>query len=383
MSQVKTEVKVSVKSVYLHKLFGFSNPIPGFEQLIQINEKAGPYVPEINPDYVFEPDMVARVMRSYAARENIMITGEKGTGKSSFVQQFCARLNIPLMVINGGPGLDETYLMGSKTIENGSVKAVDGVLSYCLRHGIPVMIDEIAAIKPSVLVSINDVLNGDKVITLKHHGLDPLTTPDELAGEAGNMTINRNPRFRLFATDNTGGKMSRDPRYSGVNMQNSAVRSRFTSFKMGFMHPALELKALLGATKGTLPAIVGKAMIELAIRIRASFETGNMSDTVSFRELQRWARKSLVYAIPNPEIVDSEGKPKLIPECAKAFVDAIFTGMEETDQAVAAELYELVFNTKLELPKEYTQTASSFMKELDGLDWGIEKSDDLETDIAA
>ncbi|HBP4951050.1 TPA: AAA domain-containing protein [Pseudomonas aeruginosa] len=367
---IMTQVKPSKKSIYVHKAFGFNDPIPGFEQMIQIDEVPSPYVPAINPDYVFEPDMVARVLRSYASSENMMFNGEKGTGKSSFVQQFCARLNIPLMTITGGPGLDETYLMGSKTIENGSVKAVDGVLSYCLRHGIAVLIDEIAAIKPSVLVSINDVLNGDQVITLKHHGLDPTVNPDDLAKVEGNMTIKRNPRFRLFATDNTGGKMSRDPRYAGVHTQNSAVRSRFTCFKMSFMKPALELKALLGSTKGILPVFVGRSMVELAIRIRASFEIGEMTDTVSFRELQRWARKSLVYAkFDANQLVD--GKPKMIPDCAKAFVDAIYTGMEESDQEVSANFYELVFGTELDLPNEYKATASKFLEQLDAgkLDW--------------
>lgn len=365
------QVNVAKKKVLIHEVFGFKNPIPGFEEPISIEAERSPYVPEINPEYVFDSDMVARVLRSYAARENIMLTGEKGTGKSSFVQQLCARLNIPLMTINGGPGLDETYLMGSKTIENGSVKSVDGVLSYCLRHGITVLIDEIAAIKPSVLVSINDVLNGDQVITLKHHGLDPTATPDELADAEGSMTIKRNPRFRLFATDNTGGKMSKDPRYNGVNTQNSAVRSRFTCFKMGFLSPALELKALRGSTNNILPVDTAKFMIELALRIRASFEQGDMTDTVSFRELQRWGRKSLVYGRHDPLLKDGNGGPRLMPDCAKAFVDAIYTGMEESDQDVAREFYELVFGSKLELPDEYRLTASAFLGELDGgtLNW--------------
>ncbi|MEN1648529.1 AAA family ATPase [Pseudomonas aeruginosa] len=370
------QANASMKSIYLHKAFGFNDPVPGFEDLIQIYATPSPYVPAINPDYVFEPDMVARVLRSYAASENMMFNGDKGTGKSSFVQQFCARLNIPLMTITGGPGLDETYLMGSKTIENGSVKAVDGVLSYCLRHGIAVLIDEIAAIKPSVLVSINDVLNGDQVITLKHHGLDPKINPNDLAEVEGNMTIKRNSRFRLFATDNTGGKMSRDPRFAGVHTQNSAVRSRFTCFKASFMKPSQELKALRGSTNGKLPAFVGKSMIELAMRIRASFEIGEMTDTVSFRELQRWARKSLVYAtFDATQLVD--GKPKMIPNIPKAFVDAIYTGMEESDQQVAANFYELVFGTKLELPDEYKATAGSFLEQLDGetLDWGDDEDE--------
>lgn len=214
------------------------------------------------------------------------------------------------------------------------------------------------------------MLNGDQVITLKHHGLDPTLNPDDLAKVEGNMTIKRNPRFRLFATDNTGGKMSRDPRYAGVHTQNSAVRSRFTCFKMSFMKPALELKALLGSTKGILPVFVGRSMVELAIRIRASFEIGEMTDTVSFRELQRWARKSLVYAkFDANQLVD--GKPKMIPDCAKAFVDAIYTGMEESDQEVSANFYELVFGTELDLPNEYKATASKFLEQLDAgkLDW--------------
>jgi MoxR-like ATPase len=368
-----TVQKISEKSVYLHKVFGFDKPIPGFEKTIQIPAVKSPFVPDIDPEYVFQPDMVARVLRSYAARENMGFIGDKGTGKTSFVQQFCGRLNIPLMTITGGPGLDEVYLMGSKTLENGSVKSVDGVLSYCLRHGICVLIDEAAAIKPSVMVSINDVLNGDQVITLKHHGLDPTVLPDDLAAQEGSMTIKRHARFRLFVADNTGGKMSRDPRFSGIQTQNSAVRSRFTWFKVTFMHPALELKALLGATKGALPIPVGKWMVEFAIRVRASFEQGDMSDTVSFRELKRWARKALIYGTPSETLTDEDGKPLLIPDNAKAFVDAIYTGMEETDQAVAREFYELVFGTTLELPKEHKETASSFLAELNAetLDWEL------------
>ncbi len=377
MTKVNAEKKPSQKSIYVHVAFGFAEPIPGFEQLIQIDAVPSPFVPKIDPEYVFQPDMVARVLRSYGARENMMFNGEKGTGKSSFVQQFCARLNIPLMTITGGPGLDETYLMGSKTIEDGSVKAVDGVLSYCLRHGIAVLIDEIAAIKPGVLVSINDVTNGDDVITLKHHGLDPTMTPDALAAQEGSMTIKRHKRFRLFATDNTGGKMTRDPRFSGVNTQNSAVRSRFTCFKMSFMKPALELKALIGSTNGALPVEVAKFMVELAIRVRASFEQGDMTDTLSFRELRRWGRKALMYGAQETNVM-AGSNPLFVPDCAKAFVDAVYTGMEETDQDVVREFYELVFGIELELPNEYSETAQSFLDGLDSgdIDWGV-------TDVAA
>lgn len=379
-----TNVQIAVKTIVLHEVFGLSEPIPGLPVELEIPATRSPYCPAINPFFVFTGDLVARVFRSYAARENIMLVGEKGTGKSSFVQQFCARLNLPLMVINGGPGLDETYLMGSKTLEDGTVKAVDGVLSYCVRHGIPVLIDEIASIKPGVLVSINDVLNGDQVITLKHHGLDPTVTPDQLALLEGNMTIKRSPQFRLFATDNTGGKVSKDARYNGVQTQNSAVRSRWTTFKVGFMKPALELKALMGATDNKLELTVAKQLVEFAIRARASFEMGELYDTVSFRELQRWGRKALVYGEWSDTLTDADDNPVWMADLDTAFVDAVYTAMEETDQAVIANIYELVIGTALTLPEEYSDTASKFLTDLENaeLDWGdLDAVDDV--DMAA
>tara|TARA_R110002124_G_scaffold128157_12_gene288662 strand:+ start:120 stop:1223 length:1104 start_codon:yes stop_codon:yes gene_type:complete len=358
-------MKTEMKKILLHEVFGFSTPIPGFEKPLEVPQEIHPFTPEIDPEYVFEPDMVSRVLRSYGSRENIMLTGEKGTGKTSFVQQFCARLNIPLMTICGGPGLDETYLMGGKSLESGSVKSVDGVLSYCLRYGIAVLIDELAAIKPPVLVSINDVLNGDQMITLKHHGLDPNMLPADLAKEEGSLRIKRHNRFRFFATDNTGGKLSKDPRYVGVNTQNSAVRSRFTCFKMGFLAPALEYKALLACTSNLLPSIIGKHMVELAIRVRASFEEGEMYETVSFRELKRWARKSLAYGSRDEVDLDSNGNPKIRPEIHKSFVDAVYTGLEESDQDMVTNTFELVFSTKLELTHEYTLSAKHHLASLE------------------
>lgn len=348
---------ITFTNAYLHELFGFDEPIQGFEDPIQIPAEKSPFVPDIDPGYVFTPDLVRRVLLSVGARENVMLVGDKGTGKTSFVQQFCGRLNLPLMSITGGPGLDETYLMGSKTIENGSVKSVDGILSYCLRHGICVLVDELANINPRVLVSINDVLNGDKRITLKHHGIDPELLPVELASLQGSMTINRHPMFRFFATDNTGGKKTGDPRYAGIMVQNTAVRSRFTNFKVGFMPADKELKALRQVTGDLMDVGTAAQIVELAVRVRKAFQQGEMEDTLSFRELKRWACKALAYGqrqtLTTPDFKD---KTVIMPCITTSFVDAVYAAMEEEDQEVVQELFHLTFGYALELPSEYDES---------------------------
>ncbi len=332
------------KEVYIHELFGFDKPLLGFEEPITIPAVAHPLTPTLDPDYVFSPSLVRRTLLSMSARESIMLVGDKGTGKSSYVQQLMARLNNPLLTINAGPGVDESYLLGCKTIEDGSVKNVDGLLSYAVRHGIPVLIDELCTLRPGVLVSINDILQGDNLITLKHHGIDPSIDPRSILDMEGTMSIVRHPAFRLFATDNTGGKSQKDGRFAGVNTQNSAVRSRFTSFKVTFMAPDKEVLALGKASGNQLAVETIKSMVELGFRFRQAFEQGEAHDNLSFRELKRWAKKSALYGDNN-----------------EAFVDAIYTNLESGDQLLAENLFNETFGIELELTEEYSTSAGDML----------------------
>lgn len=344
---------LQTKEVWVHELFGFDTPVKGFDkEPIAIPTEAHPLSPEIDKGYVFSKSQVRRFLLSMEARESIMLVGDKGTGKSSFIQQVMARMNLPLLAINGGPSLDEVDLLGCKTIKDVNVAYVDGILSYAFRKGVPVLIDELCTLKPGVLVAINDILQGDRVVTLKHHGIDPTLDPRELQNIEGSMSIVRHPFFRLFATDNTGGKAARDARFSGVHTQNSAVRSRFTSFKVVFMRPEDEVKALWNAVnegyseEEQVDRKLLELMVEFAFRFRAAFEQGESFDNISFRELKRWAKKYASYG-----------------DLDEAFVDALYTNLEDTDQQLAEELFTETFGRDLRLTEEFQISASSMLDE--------------------
>lgn len=331
-----------------HELFGFSQPLPGLDHPIAIPVDRHPLAPAIDGGYVFNEGMVRRTLLSMQTRDSIMYVGDKGTGKSSFVQQLNARMNRPLLSINAGPGVDESYLLGCKTIENGSVRAVDGVLSYAYRHGLTCLIDELCALRPGVLVGINDILQGDAVVTLKHHGIDPNLDPKQMLSLGNGMNLVRHPAFRLFATDNTGGKQQKDGRFNGSNTQNSAARSRFTSMKVGFMPADKELAALHGKLKaGVVEEVQAAMMVEFAFRFRVAFEQGEAFDNISFRELLRWGKKLETYGCVH-----------------ESFMDAVYGNLEESDQILAESLFEETFGTKLILTDEYAVSCS---KQLDAI----------------
>lgn len=338
---------VVTKEVYVHELFGFHAPLRGFEDPIEIATAPHPWTPAVDDAYVFNKSLVRRILLSMANDESIMLFGDKGTGKTSLVKQIMAKLNRPLLSINGGPALDEVDLLGCKTIENGDVKSMDGVLSYAYRWGIPVLIDELCTMRPGVLVAINDILQGDRIITLKHHGLDPKVDPKLLANKAGTLTILRHPSFKLFATDNTGGKTQKDAKFQGINTQNSAVRSRFTTFKVGFMSPDEEVLALSKILKQEFdeeeivdPDLLA-GMVELAFHFRVAYEQGESFDNISFRELRRWAIKLVDYG-----------------DISEAFIDGVYSNMEATDQQLAEELFHKTFGEELKMTEEYSVSAA-------------------------
>jgi len=333
-----------VETVMAHELFGFNEELKGVGMLpIFVGDH--PLVPKANEAHVFNKSLVRRILLSMKGGDtSYMLVGDKGTGKTSLITQLHNRLNKPMINITGSTGVDDTHLLGCKTIKNGDVQEVDGVLSYAYRHGLTCNIDEICTLRPGVLVGINDILQGDSVINLKHHGIDPNLNPRELLNVDGGMTIVKHPMFRLFATDNTGGKQQRDARFSGVNAQNSAVRSRFTSFKVGFMTPEEEMKALKGVADAyavkrkvtKMDDLFIQQLVEFAFRFRKAFAMEEACDNISFREIQRWAYKWMMYS-----------------DADDSFVDAIFTNLEETDRVLAIELFKSTFGRDLILPEEH------------------------------
>lgn len=325
-----------------HELFGFSQPLKGLEHPLPVPKVRHPLAPKIQDGYGFNESLLRRTLLSMSSRDSIMYVGDKGTGKSSFVQQICAVLNRPLLAITAGPGVDESYLLGCKTIEEGNVLAADGVLSYAYRHGLTCLIDEMCTLRPGVLVSLNDILQGDEVVTLKHHGINPKLDPRELVGLDNGATLVRHPAFRLFATDNTGGKQQKDARFGGTNTQNSAVRSRFTSMKVGFMPADKEMMALSNSLGGAVGDLEIASMVEFAFRFRTAFQQGEAHDNISFRELLRWANKLATYGCIH-----------------ESFQDAIFGNLEVSDQVLAGSLFEETFGQELLLDESYTMSCAT------------------------
>lgn len=78
-------------------------------------------IPRLDPSYVFEKDALS-IMSAWfeiGSGEPLFISGPHGSGKTSFVNQYCARVNAPVISITARARLDRTDLIGGYVIDIG------------------------------------------------------------------------------------------------------------------------------------------------------------------------------------------------------------------------------------------------------------------------
>jgi len=328
----------------IQTLFRLEQPMPLSAPLV-IRKTPHPLAPKIIEDYYFPPTLLRQLLSNFWDKLPLMLVGEKGTGKTTLIEQIHARLGMPLISINGGPDVDEDMLFGRPSLKDGNVVDLDGQLSYGFRHGIPVCINELSLIPDGVQSALNAVLEKGDRIVLNHRGLDPTMSPEMLASDCGNVIV-RHPSFRIYSTDNTGGKLSFDGRYSSAGIINSASRSRWLTLNVGFTPAATErailestvnnhwvnlandseaIKPLLAGVRSNLPHIQ-----EFCDYVRKGFSEGKVSDNVSLREMQNWVIRYLS-----------------LQDLDLSFKETVLNGAQEEDLVFMYDAFEHTFNRQV------------------------------------
>lgn len=308
----------------MKSLFGCD--IPGFSEM-PVRKHRHPLSPIVG-EYDFDPKKLRRILINLSLKNPIMLLGPKGSGKTSFVEQFYARLGAPYVCFNGSPSVDEDLLLGRLDYDGERVKQVDGIVTACLREGIPFCLDEIAAVPNRVIVGLHAILEKSPTITLNTSGIDPEIGYVESIRKA---SVVRHPLFQFWATDNTGGKVDGAVGYDR-NVLDCATRSRFSTFDWNYMSPEKE-KALLKKLAPSLDKEHVSLLVDYANEIRGLFMKEEMFEPLSLRELIRWAQLAQAYG-----------------NLDESFVDGVFMAFNESDQVAMTEIWGEKMGGELVLP---------------------------------
>jgi len=208
----------------------------------------------------------------------VMLVGQTGTGKTTLVKELASRTKNALVRINlnGNTTVDE--FVGRWLINKDGTVFVDGILTNAMRNGHWLLLDELNASLPEVLLVLQSVLEDN----------DGKLTLVEKDGEV----VKPHPAFRLFAT------MNPSEGYVGTKELNPATLSRFfMAIEVPFPDEETELKII----KSKLPELPKTAeselreMVKLAHDIRVGYSQGEYRYLMSTRDLIYWARANEHY----------------------------------------------------------------------------------------
>lgn len=105
--------------------------------------------------------------KAYESDLFVLIIGPKGTGKTTLVREFAAKKGVKLESVNFSLRTRESHLIGSKSLENGSIGFDEGILVKSMREGNMLYLDEINAAEADVLLRLDEALDDRRQIVLK------------------------------------------------------------------------------------------------------------------------------------------------------------------------------------------------------------------------
>ena len=105
--------------------------------------------------------------RAHDAGIFALVIGPKGTGKTTLVREFARGRGARLDSINFSLRTRESHLVGSKTLDGGSVGFDEGLLVRSMREGGILYLDEINAAEADVLLRLDEALDDRRQIVLK------------------------------------------------------------------------------------------------------------------------------------------------------------------------------------------------------------------------
>lgn len=226
------------------------------------------YVPNGEvPTYIPQKDELDILRAVIAGGLNGLLTGPTGCGKTHAVTEVCRVLGKPLVTIQGNDGAAYEHLVGYRTIEDGKVSWVDGLIPQAMRAGAILYVDEPNALPDGIRFTLFSAMDHRRAITLPEN--------------AGEVVIAAEG-FTVLASMNEGTG------YTGTSLLSHAFRDRF-DVVVDFDYLDQRHEAQLLAARTGIEASHAKRMVAVAGGLRTALKDKEVRTPVSTRTLLAWA----------------------------------------------------------------------------------------------
>lgn len=263
----------------------FNLPVPAGHITAGFPDVQNPFVPRINPGYVFRRETLRDILAflNDPDGDGLYFSGHYGAGKTTLPYQVAARLNWPVQSFTAHSRMEFDDLVGTWKLVNGVMEYIYGPLSIAMRDGHLFILNEGDRADPGQLAGLHDILEGHPLVIATN----------------GGEVIHAHENFRFLANGNSIGSGDNTGLYQGVNQLDIAFMDRFRVVEVDYPEPEIELDILEKKTPD-LPLEYRTKMVSVANQIRRLFIGGGHAETtltitMSTRALCRWAKLALVF----------------------------------------------------------------------------------------
>ena len=233
------------------------------------NGERSTLIPEVNSEYVAwgHYEDILRIVKSNIFAP-IFVTGLSGNGKTTMVEQICAKLKRECFRVNITSETDEDELIGSWRLLNGNMEWQDGPVVLAMKRGAILLLDEID-LGTEKCMCLQAPLEGKSIFLKK--------TRELVVPAAG---------FNVIATANTKGKGSDDGRFVGTRVMNEAALDRYDfTYEQEYAPRAVEKKILVKSMNkfGSVDEDFADSIVKWTEIIRKSFAENAVDEVISTR----------------------------------------------------------------------------------------------------
>ncbi len=201
----------------------------------------------------------------------VFVTGMSGNGKTTMIEQVCAKAKRECFRVNITQETDEDDLIGGFRLVDGETVFSAGPIVEAMRNGAVLLLDEID-LGSSKIMCLQPVLEGKGVFIKK--------TGEWVSPAKG---------FTVVATANTKGKGDNDGRFIGTNVMNEAFLDRFDwTLEQEYATKATEKKILIKKMEkfGHVDADFADYLVKWAEITRKAFVEGAVDEIITTRRLE-------------------------------------------------------------------------------------------------
>jgi len=200
----------------------------------------------------------------------MFITGLSGNGKTTMVDQVCAKLDRELFRVNITSATDEDDLLGGFRLINGETVWQDGPVVEAMKRGAVLLLDEID-LAGSAIMCLQPVLEG-KGVFLKKIG----------------QFIKPADGFTVVATANTKGQGDESGKFVATNILNEAFLDRFpVTLEQDYPAKSTEKRIVLKVMKslGTEDKEFAAKLVDWSEGIRRCYAENAVDEIITTRRL--------------------------------------------------------------------------------------------------